>query len=217
MELNFVPSVFVPECMSNYMKTIAWDVDDVLNDLMMMWLKQKWIEEHKDCRLRYEGLIENPTHRLLGVGINEYLSSLDGYRLSALYQQMTPVKEIMEWFARCGNNFRHIALTAVPLVAASASAQWVFTHFGAWIRTFHFVPSKRAGQNIPDYDNDKSAFLKWLAKADVFIDDSPVNIKDAESAGIRSILWPRPWNDSKLTPVEALTSMEDFLNDGETA
>lgn len=192
------------------MKTIAWDVDDVLNDLMRLWLEQKWIKEHNNCKVRYQEVVENPPHRLLGVGIDEYLRSLDDYRLSALYQQMTPVKEIMEWFDRYGNNFRHIALTATPLVAASASAQWVFKHFGSWIRTFHFVPSKRAGQNIPEYDTGKSAFLQWIAKVDVFVDDSPINIKVAESAGIRGILWPRPWNNSKLTISEALASMEDF-------
>ena len=160
--------------------------------------------------MRYPEVVENPPHRLLGVGINEYLSSLDEYRLSALYQQMTPVKEIMEWFARCGNNFRHIALTAVPLVAASASAQWVFKHFGAWIRTFHFVPSKGMDKISPDYDTDKSAFLQWLAKVDVFVDDNIANIETAEAIGIKGLLWPRPWNDSKLTTSEALAPMEDF-------
>lgn len=193
------------------MKTIAWDVDDVLNNLMLTWFEQKWRAEHKDCSLRYEEITENPPHRLLGVGIDEYLDSLDEYRLSPLYQQMAPVEEVMGWFVRHGNNFRHIALTATPLIAASASAQWVFKHFGAWIRTFHFVPSKRAGQYIPNYDDDKSAFLQWLGKVDVFIDDSTVNIKAAESAGIRGILWPRTWNNSKLTTSEALASMEDFL------
>ncbi len=193
------------------MKTIAWDVDDVLNDLMRVWFEQKWKAEHKDCSLQYGEIRENPPHRQLGVGIDAYLCSLDAYRLSALYQQMTPVKEIMEWFARYGDSFRHIALTATPLVAASASAQWVFKHLGRWIRTFHFVPSKRAGQDIPEYDADKSGFLQWIAKVDVFVDDSPVNIKVAEDAGVRCVLWPKPWNASKLTVSDALASMEKFL------
>jgi len=198
------------------MKTIAWDVDDVLNNLMLMWFKQKWIEEHKDCKLNYEELVENPPHRLLGVGINEYLNSLDEYRLTNLYQQMNPGKEVIDWFNKYGDDFRHIALTSVPLVAASASAQWVFRHFGVWIRTFHFVPSKRDGQNIREYDNNKSAFLAWISKVDVFIDDSSSNINDAKSIGIKGILWPRPWNDSKLTPQEALLLMENFLEKGST-
>lgn len=198
------------------MKTIAWDVDDVLNDLTQMWFEQKWRKDHEDCTLRYGEITENPPQKLLGVGIDEYLHSLDEYRLSALYRQMAPVREIMEWFDRYGNNFRHIALTATPLVAASASAQWVFKHFGSWIRTFHFVPSKRTGQNIPEYDADKAAFLQWLSKVDVFVDDSPTNIETAEGIGTRGILWPRTWNNSIQTPSEALTSMGDFLNKRET-
>jgi len=132
------------------MKTIAWDIDDVLNDLMLLWFKQKWVAEHRDCRLRYEELTENPPHKLLEVGLNDYLGSLDEYRLSPLYQQMSPIQEVRGWFVKYGGNFRHIALTAVPLIAAPASAQWVFKNFGTWIRTFHFVPSKRGGQDIPD-------------------------------------------------------------------
>ncbi|MBF0329405.1 MAG: hypothetical protein HQL10_09635, partial [Nitrospirae bacterium] len=80
---------------------------------------------------------------------------------------------------------------------------------GRWIRTFHFVPSKREGQSIPDYDSDKSAFLKWISKVDIFVDDSPVNINATEGLGIRNILWPRPWNSSSLKTAEALTLLLD--------
>lgn len=194
------------------MKTISWDVDDVLNDLMQMWFEQKWVKDKSECRLRYEKLTENPPHRLLGVHLNGYLSSLDEYRLSSLYQQMVPAKEVVGWFVKNGDNFRHIALTAVPLVAASASAQWVFKHFGRWIRTFHFVPSKREGEKIPEYDVDKGAFLKWLRQVNVLVDDSPANIRAAESIGIKGILWPRPWNESKLTIQETLILLEDEDN-----
>ncbi|MBI5191904.1 MAG: hypothetical protein HZA08_00495 [Nitrospirae bacterium] len=195
------------------MITIAWDVDDVLNDLMRMWFQEKWVMGHKDCRLSYKEITKNPPHNLLGADINEYLRSLDEYRLSDFYQQMPPVKEIMEWFVEYGDKCRHIALTAVPLIAASASAQWVFKNFGMWIRTFHFVPSNRAGESLPSYDSDKSDFLKWQSKVDVFIDDNPDNIKAAKSIGINGILWPRPWNDSKLTPAEALLILNNSINE----
>lgn len=193
-----------------YIKTIAWDVDDVLNDLMQMWFEQKRVKANSECRLRYEELIENPPHRLLGFHLNDYLNSLDEFRLLPLYQQISPVKEIMEWFVKYGDNFRHIALTAVPLVAAPASAQWVFKHFGRWIRTFHFVPSKRDEEKIPEYDIDKGAFLKWMQQINVIVDDSPANIRAAESIGIKGILWPRPWNESKLTIQETLILLEDI-------
>ena len=190
------------------MKTIAWDIDDVLNDLMRIWFEQKWLADHPDSKIRYEDITENPPHRLLNTTLENYLRSLDEFRLSSMYQKMLPVEEVMNWFTKNGNNFRHIALTAVPLNAASASAQWVFRHFGSWIRTFHFVPSKREGQKIPDYDNDKGNFLKWIQKVDVIVDDSPVNIQTAKNAGVKGVVIPRPWNHSKTTVMQTLTLLE---------
>jgi FMN phosphatase YigB (HAD superfamily) len=178
------------------LKTIAWDVDDVLNDLMRQWFSLQWLRGHPECKVTYEELAENPPHRIIGADLHSYLESLDEFRLSDLYQQMPPVKEVKEWFEKNGHNFRHIALTAVPLIAASASAQWVFKHFGPWIRTFHFVPSKREGDKMPAYDNDKGAFLKWIQKVDILVDDSYANIQAARSAGVKGIILPRPWNKS---------------------
>jgi hypothetical protein len=157
----------------------------------------------------YKDITENPPHRLLKTGINEYRRSLDEFRLSALYQQMPPVREVSVWFNKYGSGFRHIALTSAPLIAASASAQWVFRNFGTWIRTFHFIPSERQGQDIPEYDRDKAAFLGWLKKADVLIDDNIANINDAEKVGVRGVLFPRPWNHSKKTIAGAIRTLGD--------
>lgn len=193
------------------MKTIAWDVDDVLNDLMLSWFEQKWLKDNPNCAIHYEDITENPPHRLLKTSINEYLMSLDEFRLSALYQQMPPIREVSVWFNKYGSGFRHIALTSVPLIAASASAQWVFRNFGTWIRTFHFVPSKREGDNIPEYDIDKGAFLKWIQKVDVIVDDSLANIQAAESVGVKGIMIPSPWNQSNISIEETLSLIVDAI------
>lgn len=190
------------------MKTIAWDIDDVLNDLMRLWFKQKWTKDRSNCKLEYSELIENPPHMLLGVNIDEYLHSIDEYRTSPLYQQMEPVKEVMRWFVTNGNNFRHIALTAVPLIAASASAQWVIRNFGVWIRTFHFVPSKRTGEKIPEYDRNKAVLLKRIGKVDLFIDDSVEQITAVRKLGIQALLYPRPWNRGEMSVTEMLQEIE---------
>ena len=192
------------------LKTIAWDVDDVLNNLMRAWFEEKWLIDHPECNLLYEGLTENPPHRLLETNVDNYLKSLDEYRLSALYQKMEPVKEVADWFNKWGDGFRHIALTAVPLIAASASAQWVFRHFGVWIRTFHFVPSKREGQNITEYEKDKAGFLEWLEKVDVLVDDNVENVSATEKIGVKGIVIPRPWNQSKRTIAEALAELKNI-------
>lgn len=186
------------------MVTIAWDIDDVLNELMRFWFQEKWIAEHPKVRLKYDEIKENPPHRLLGVSKEEYLTSLDEFRLSIQYRKMQPNPLVKDWFLHYGKFFRHIAITSVPIHAAYVSAEWVLRHFGIWIRTFHFVPSVRKGLKVPEYDKNKKDFLRWLSKAGIFIDDNEANIQDCRNLGIRGILFPQPWNRSKLTIAETL-------------
>jgi uncharacterized HAD superfamily protein len=192
------------------MKTIAWDIDDVLNDLMRIWFNEKWLADHKECTVTYEDLKENPPHRLLGVDLIEYLHSLDNFRLTGYKELLVPVPEIMEWFLKYGHRHRHIALTAVPMKASHISSSWLFTHFGKWIRTFHFIPSKREGENLPVYDKNKGEYLKKSCNVDIFIDDSEENIKSAIMAGIKSFLIPRPWNSEKKNLKEILDMLLEF-------
>lgn len=189
------------------MKTIVWDVDDVLNDLMQSWFEEAWLPSHPRCELRHDNIVENPPHQLLGITVEEYQSSLDGFRLSEAGRQLSPSTEVVEWFQRYGNRFRHIALTATPLSCAPASAAWVTRHFGTWIRSFSFVPSARSDQNIPVYDQSKADFLRWWGRADALVDDSPSNVTAARSLGIEAVLVPRPWNAGRSTIVEALQSL----------
>ena len=187
------------------MITIAWDIDDVLNDLMRCWFEKKWLSEHQECKVKYEDIKENPPHFILSTSINEYLESLDAFRLSQEYINMKPEQTIMQWFSAHGANYRHVALTAVPIKTASVSAQWVLKNFGKWIRTFHFVPSNRPEENVPEYENNKADFLRWFGKVDIFIDDNMTNIRGAENAGNRSILIPRPWNNQSHSLQEVLS------------
>lgn len=187
------------------MKTVVWDVDDVLNDLMYNWLA--WFRERVKIDISYSLIKENPPHRILSISLKDYLQSLDEFRLSEHYQKMQPVKEIAEWFENHGYKFRHIALTATPLSTAPATAQWVLKNFGKWIRTFHFIPSKREGVNIPEYDKDKADFIFWLCKIDYFIDDNPENVRKAENLGIRALLWRRPWNNANMSWIETLNEI----------
>ncbi len=184
------------------MKTIAWDVDDVLNNLMQSWFE--WFKNRKKLNLDFQDITENPPYKILNISITEYIQSLDEFRLSNLYQEMKPAEEVLEWFKNYGKYFRHIALTATPLIAAPTTAQWVFKNFGRWIRTFHFVPSRRENINVPDYDIDKSDFLKWFGKVDILVDDNEKNINNAKKWGISVILFPAQWNSSKLSKEEAL-------------
>ena len=186
------------------MLTIAWDVDDVLNELMRTWLEVWWRPKHPGCILNYEDIRKNPPHPLLGVELDEYLQSLDEFRLSGRYEQMQPNPEVLEWFKKHGSSFRHIAVTSVSRIAAPVSASWVIRHFGDWIRTFHFVPSSRRGEMLPEYDTTKADYLRWLNRVDVFIEDNEHNVTGLPKTGIKYFLVSRPWNLSTF-------SMDDLL------
>jgi hypothetical protein len=187
------------------MFTLAWDVDDVLNNLMRVWLEAWWLPQHPGCMLNYEDIKKNPPHKLLGVDLDEYLQSLDEFRLSGHYEQMQPNIKALEWFEKYGSSFRHITVTSAPRIAASVSASWVIRHFGDWIRTFHFVPSLRRGEILPEYDTTKAACLSWVNSVDILIEDNEKNVTGLTKMGIQYFIVRRPWNSSLL-------KMEDLLN-----
>ncbi len=191
------------------MRTIVWDVDDVLNDLMKLWFEKAWLSEHPECHLTYKSISENPPHKLLSVSLNDYLDSLDKFRfiLSQGVIKMDPIPAVVEWFQIHGYKFRHIALTSVPIQFAPFSASWVLKHFGHWIRSFHFVPSRRANEKVFSYDSDKADYLKWWGKADLFIDDNPSNVEAVNKIGIHNILMPRPWNKNTMSISDTLNSI----------
>ncbi len=186
------------------LKTIVWDVDDVLNELMKNWFELFWLPDNPDSQITYNDITENPPHQLLGISNQTYLDSLDEFRWSEHARNMKPVPAILQWFKLNGGNFHHIALTATPLQTASKSADWVFRHYGAWIRSFNFVPSRRVYENITPFYETKADFLQWWQKADIFVDDNPGNLAGAEGLGIRAVCIPQPWNDSKHTLTETL-------------
>ena len=189
------------------MKTIAWDVDDVLNDLTRQWLDGAWRPSHPGCEIRYEELVENPPCRILGCTKTEYLASLDEFRQSALAREMKPAAQVLEWFLERGPDARHVAISAVPLSAAHESAVWVLRHFGRWIRTFHVIPSYREGESLPAYDRSKGEALQQWKTIDAFVDDDPGNLSSAERLGIRTFCVPRPWNQG----IRNLSEMLDGL------
>lgn len=184
------------------MKTIVWDVDDILNNLMQNWFEKKWLPEHPGCKLKYEQITNNTPEKLLNCTREEYLSSLDEFRLSKMYPAMEPNKEVLAWFNKYGDQARHVVLTAVPLKAAQVSAAWVVKNYGKWIRSFNFIPSTRDNINIPGYERTKAECIKRMGNVDLFIEDNDHNIEGVRE---KSLLVARPWNKSK-------DSMQQVLN-----
>lgn len=187
------------------MLTVAWDVDDVLNNLLQLWFENEWLPNNPQCSLKYDDLTENPPNQVIGISRKDYLASLDNFRLTEKVTEQQPVGEVIEWFKQYGSSFEHIALTAAPLQAAQFSARWVINNFGSWIRTFHFIPPHRNGQNIIQYDKSKADFLKRLnSESVIFIDDTEENVNKVKEAGFDGILMPRPWNSNNASINETL-------------
>jgi hypothetical protein len=173
--------------------TFVWDIDDVLNDLMRVWFTQEWLPGHPECRLTYSDLLENPPHRVLGIRQEEYLASLDAFRLSRKARDMQPNASILRWLQSYGARHRHMALTARPLDSIPCLSEWLFSHFGNYLRNFSVVPT-RLQDGVPRYDSNKGDYLRWFGKAGVLIDDSEENIAAARSLNIGGVLYPQPWN-----------------------
>jgi len=194
------------------MVTVAWDLDDVLNSLMREWFEAAWLPEHPSCTVTYAEIVENPPHRVLGISEAEYLASLDHFRLSDDARRMLPNDEVLDWLGMHGGSVRSLVLTARPLPSVGPAAEWLFRHFGGYIRTFSVVPMRLA-EGLPALDSTKKSFLQWLGKVDVLVDDSAANCADACSLGMRGILFPQPWNGNRATIAETLELLRSVCFD----
>ncbi len=191
------------------MLTIVWDVDDVLNDLMFQWFSFCGPQERPGCKLSYAQLTANPPHEVLGISSEEYLDSLDKFRKTAIAIRMRPNPKIVTWFQDNGSQFRHIALTSRPLETAPDLADWVLRHFGSWIRCFGLVHN-RTNDGLPVYDRTKGEFLNWLGCGDIMVDDSEENIRQAQSLGLKTLLYPQPWNSNSLDVDSLLVKLTEM-------
>ena len=194
------------------MKTIVWDLDDVLNDFTARWLESGWKAEHPDCRVAFEDLRSNPPLTELNATQAEYLDSLDRFRVSEIARSLQPNRAIANWFETHGSRFRHHVLTARPLKTVAPAAEWVFAHFGKWIRHFHFVPSPRPDDVAPDYDRTKGSVLQRLGGVDFFVDDSITNVTEAGQLGVRAFAFPQPWNHREVSVSDILATFSNSLS-----
>jgi FMN phosphatase YigB (HAD superfamily) len=193
----------------NKLKTVVWDVDDVLNNLMYEWLNF-WLLNHPHFNISYSDLFENPPNKILNISYPEYINSLDEFRKNFGYK-LKYMPEVLSWFQNYGNSCRHVVLTSTPSFFSANSAYWVISNFGKWIRSFNFIPSPRKDDQMFTYDKEKVDFLIWFEKADLFIDDNDLNIEMAKEKGFKTLLMPRPWNKSNLSLGEALTEINKIL------
>lgn len=175
------------------MLTIAWDVDDVLNNLMEKWLE--FFCHESNCVVSYEAIIKNPPCEILNITKFEYEKSLDKFRLSNEALEMQPNSEILFWMEQYGKNFNHIALSATSANTCCNGAYWVMKNFYKYIHSYNVVPSIRSNDGVLRPFLNKGDFIQKVQGIDVLVDDNEQNIIDAQKAGCRGFLVKQPWND----------------------
>jgi hypothetical protein len=189
-------------------KRILWDLDDTLNPLIRSWLS--WVArlKRKTEIPTYSMIQENPPHNHFGMTLNDFLESLDRFRVSTEAFSMPVDPDVLGWFNAHGHRFDHHVLTARPHFNVNAGADWVFRNLGIWIRHFHFVPAKRPESCLPDAGSSKAAFIRHLgASFDYFLDDTDINFLGTEECVNRCLLVPQPWNSQRLTMSEILSQI----------
>lgn len=188
---------------------VFWDIDDVLNRLMCSWLAD-WQQDREDYLIKFSGLSENPPHNILGISLETYYKSLDDFRNSEKAKSQKPNPILMEWFCKHGAHHTHIALTARPLPTMANQAWWIYHNFGEWIHTVAVVPALREQKNRKRLKN-KSQYIQWLGKGDIFVDDSTENVAAVAKLGLRSFLYPQPWNENRQTEAEFIKTLTKEL------
>lgn len=178
------------------MITIAWDVDDVLNNLT-----EAWLADTGPAAPSYHLLTANPPHACLGLSLDAFRVSLDAFRTRS-FVTLHPKPEVLAWFRQHGALAHHLALTAVPRRLASVSSAWTFSHFGDWIRSYAFVPSPRPSDTHPSFDLSKGDFLSRQGNINMLIEDNETNVIAARKLGIQAFLFPQPWNSARDQPVD---------------
>ena len=189
------------------MQTIAWDVDDVLNDLMRVWLDLWWVPSNPQPQVRSAARGKNPPHDLVGTTLMEYQSSLDSFRLWVFFRRMEPIADVRSWshLPRRPVSSHRIDRRPAPLTTGLGGVG--DPSLRALIRGFHFVPSLRHGEDLPTYDLTKGEYFRRVAHVDVIIDDNRDHVDDARRSGLKAVLFPRPWNRCKSTVPEALDEL----------
>lgn len=187
------------------MLTIAWDVDDVLNNLMQAWLED--FCEQKNIEFQYENIVTNPPNELLNISLAEYHTSLDEFRKSKKALYLEPNPQILNWMEKNEGKYKHISLSATSSETAKYGAFWVMKNFSKWINSYNIVPSYRTGENFVRQNETKKDFLQWMNVVDILVEDNQKNYEDAKSLGIKSFLVTRPWNKGGQSIEEILEEL----------
>lgn len=190
------------------MKTICWDVDNVLNNLIEEWLiYYKYVNLGKYDHIKFNQLLHYNLYNSLNITEKEFIESLDYFTIN-YYKTLKPNKVILNWFTLYGHLTHNIVLTAFPLRYIEISAQWVLKYYGQWIRSYAFTPLEIREDTII-YDKTKSDYINRMGNIDIFIEDSEKNILNSQATN--NLILKRPWNNSEMDEIRLLKEINNLI------
>lgn len=187
---------------------VAWDVDDVLNDLTQQWMDWVGLSPAK-----LDGPLQGPGDYAINSGWleDEYLESLDRFRMEK-YAALEPRTQLQEWLKENQRaHVVHVAITRTPLRAAAPVSDWVMRNFGAWIHAFIVCPSARVDDDADLIRRTKAEWLQLFQGEGTLIDDTPENLEKLPPGWV-PLLFPAPWNIAHGERIETVTeSVENSI------
>lgn len=185
--------------------TIAWDVDDVLNELTRSWAETAGLgDRFKDGQGRDPGAYVNS----LGFPPSDYLISLDEFRANC-YGSLEPNSLTHAWFVQHGSRCDHVVVSRTPLKASSIMRAWVLDHFGRWITNVIVTPSWRSTDPSGTLYPSKGDIMQSIRKPAVLVDDTEANLVEARRT-CHVVTFAQPWN-SGASQRDSLAELTDIL------
>ncbi len=165
--------------------TILIDMDSITCDLMEAWLG-KYNEDYND-NVTIDDIKSWDTHKYVK---KECGRRMYRYLTSDLYTRLKPLPGAIDAITYLRKKHHVVWVTAAPSGSADAKVQWIKDHFPG---------AKKNDVCICDQ--------KHLVKGDIFIDDSPSNIRNYKKAwpGAKAMTIAYPYNEevAHLTDVRA--------------
>ncbi len=168
---------------------MAWDVDDVLNDLSAAWASHEGLD-WKSAR----GGSPKEMASSLGIPEDEYLASLDRFRREE-YRFLSPNPFIRDWLSQAAGSVRSVAITRTPIRTAGQVSRWVFETYGHLIQGYFVALSPRREDPVNTTYESKADVVRRIVGVVALVDDQPANFSDLPVT-CAALEYPRAWNSA---------------------
>lgn len=174
--------------------TIAVDIDEVLlshiTDLIT------WYNGNFGTKLTEHDNHPTDTTNWGTSSINETVKRVHEFYQTSEFRNAKPFPEAVRVLTKLTESFEVIVITARDTPLEQFTNEWLVEHFTELFKSVHFTRY----YSLEGKRRDKSEVLLEQS-VDYFIDDSLVNIEQAATAGIESVLFgDYPWNQTKSLP-----------------